>query len=100
MDFMNRSQLRSLKSRPTVKLWKLWVFSNLAAVARSVAMCSGEHLHCRLRTRSSSAVEAGSCPSQKGCMAGSEADSEEALPEAWRPSASCRPLPGFGGMSM
>ena len=97
--FMYRLLLRSVKSRPTVKLWKLWVPSYRAASFRMVWTWSGFTLHERFIARSSSLVFS-SFPSQNvWASSGIGAKVVSVNLEEYSAQILCSPEPGLGGIS-
>lgn len=94
--FINLWFVLSLGSRATVKLWKLWVFSNFSRMTRNRSIWFGVALHPRLRIMSSCAVDLpGSTSVQNGSsFQGASKPCEEACSRKTRSS----PQPGFGGI--
>lgn len=67
ISFIKRILLRSRNSRPTVKLWKLWLASYFFTVSRKRSMSAEPTLHARFRARSSSCEDV-ALFRQKGCI--------------------------------
>ena len=91
IDFRNRWQLLSLKSLPTVKLWKLCDPSNFFAASLRDASCSGVIRYARFLRKSSCGLACCSALAslQNGC---------DGISAPCALSVLERPLLGFGGI--